>query len=741
MLLLSPRSWLTWFVWCIPVVLICLAWQMRDAIRVDIGSSDDPSVVQGFHRREQGITDTFQPYTYRWSEPEARLIFPARPLPGVLELRGSVPPDGTQITLSPGTRLHVDLPTSHGVEAVRRYQLLWPDESDGLGWVQVGIHAWRPEKQVERRSLGMLVAGATLASVQDISLRFPPLLLLVILASFPPLLNLFLRRCGLKAMPSMTLALLIGSVGIVLWGWQPWWIQPFVLNCLFALLSLTGMVWWMQQVVAMSAPTVRIPPSASFLLLLVVCSGLIPLYLLIKYGFNPALSQSQLIALWLHPLNLPVVAMVAGLALPWSSGRFRRVLLSVIVASLLIYGVERYAGAIGKDYATDFTAMFRGVRSFVQGGALYNLEHIRTNHLGDTYKYPPFFVFLMAPIVGLRYEGAILVWHLVNATLLIVAGWLLWRWSGLPLRSWSTLGLLCMLLTFKPVVDTLGNGQADILILASLAAALLTLKHAQWEWWGVLLTFPAAIKLYPAYLLVHGVALRRWRSLVAYGGAFALLYLISVVVLGRDVHTTFVYEVMPAIGGGTAWVENQTINGFLNRLTASQITLAPDEPGLVRWLTALSAILLSGWTLLRVQHLEPDAGFGLWIVTMLVILPIAWMHYQAILLIPFYQVLVRIELWGQSAAGTQPGNHLSDYWRSLLLYTLAWMLLCYGNQWTFFDRTMHGPVWALLLSYKLYGLLLLWFALAYDPIATQSCIREWAVRAGSTPPDRFAQRA
>jgi hypothetical protein len=30
-----------------------------------------------------------------------------------------------------------------------------------------------------------------------------------------------------------------------------------------------------------------------------------------------------------------------------------------------------------------------------------------------------------------------------------------------------------------------------------------------------------------------------------------------------------------------------------------------------------------------------------------------------------------------------------------------------GTLWTFFDKTLHGPFWQLILSYKFYGMLLL----------------------------------
>jgi hypothetical protein len=140
--------------------------------------------------------------------------------------------------------------------------------------------------------------------------------------------------------------------------------------------------------------------------------------------------------------------------------------------------------------------------------------------------------------------------------------------------------------------------------------------------------------------------------------------------------------------------------------------LQPGESLLVRGLTYLGALLCSVATALRVRHMTPEAGYTLWIVALLIIVPIAWMHYLALLVIPWYHLLVRLE------RAEQHGQAWLS-WRSLLCYCLAWMLLCYGNQWSFFDRTWHGPLWVLLLSFKWYGLLLLWVALAFDPTAAQ----------------------
>jgi hypothetical protein len=702
-MLLRAASWLLWL---LPPLLALLLWQGRVVESVNIGTPDDEHVVQQFYERETGQLRG-QPYTYRWSRPDAHLLLPARTLPGVVELYGTPPPDGTQIVLEMGERERVALPTSSGEAVLRHYQLLWPAQSDEMGWARLHIHADVPPERAEERPLGLLLADVTLSSVEPAPPRLPPLPLLLLLGTLAPLLALALRLAGLGRWGSIALGVALGSSVVLAWGWQPWWVQPFLVRGLLGVLALIGLLWWIQRTIP-AADTEPLPVPR-LLLVLVVSSGLIPLFLLLKYGLDFSLSAEELFWRWVYQGNLPVLAMLAGLALPFARGRLRVALFAVVALSLVGYGVDRFAGALAKDYSTDFTALFRGARSFLNGEGLYNLEHIRANHLGDTYKYPPFFVFLMGPLTDLFYVHAIVIWHLFNFGLLLLAAGLLWRWSGQPLRSWSTAGLALLLLTFKPVVDALSGGQADIIMLASLAAALLLLSRGRWFWSGAVLAFPAAVKLYTGYLLIHAVALRRWWALAGFAAAFALFNLLSVLVFGWDVHARFLFEVLPRIGGGTAWIENQTLNGFFNRFTVEQIALVPDQGGTVRVLTYAGALLFSALTFWYIRQMTPDAGFGLWIVTLLIILPIAWMHYQAILVIPFYQLLVRLE---RAGADARLG------WRPLLLYALAWMLLCYGNQWTFFDRTMYeGPFWTLLLSYKLYGLLLLWAALASDPTA------------------------
>lgn len=678
MRLLRVSSWLLLLV---PVLLGCILWQFSSNLAIDIGGLEDQDVAQGFYKREN--TDTS---VYRWSTPNASLSLPMSYAPGWMGLRGAPAPDGTivHLRISEGSSIALP-PETTGM--IRYYHVLWAPDATSDGWVRLGINAQLPEKRAEERELGMLLDRVTLVSAP--MRGAPPLQLLLILAGLPFCITGFFRLAGLGFWRSLAAGLLLGSVIVVAWYLRPLWLQAYLPFWVPALLVGCALVWWIGRSFAM-------PGVAGYRMLVafVACAGLLPFYLIQKYGLGG----------WFYWSNLPLLAALVALALPWSGPRLRRGLLGIIAVAIVGYAIFHYYDAFAVDYAVDFLPLFRGPRSFWNGQALYDLDAIRKNNLSATFKYPPFFALVMGPITGIFIGIAIQIWRAANALLLLASAFMLWRWSKRPLRAWSTIALVYIILAFQPMADTLGYAQVDLIVLFGLAAALLPLARGRWGWFGALLALPAVIKLYPAYILGVALTARRWRAILGFAGAFALLCAVSIAILGLPVHLTYLRDVLPLSGGGTGWVENQTLNGFLNRLLGDTIRLLPDMPGLARTLTYTGALLGTLLTMYRTRRMTPEASMGLWIVSMLIVLPASWIHYEVVLLIPFYQLFVRLE----RSPTPLP-------WRAALLYILAWGLLCYGNQWTFYESVLHGPVWELVLSYKLYALMLLWLAIALDP--------------------------
>ncbi len=682
-LIMGVIRYRAWLILLLPALLICLLWQRGSTTTIDLGIPGDQDILHGFYEREKNPG-----YTYRWSQPTALLQLPRSYFPGIIGFQGTAP-NGARVSLSLGNQAHVVLPPSDTV-FLRHYTLLAPALPDMWGWASIGITAQQSTARIEERPLGLLVDNLLLAAVRPLSL--PPLVILGILGLLPVVVTLLFRLADLTEWWSIFLGLLAGLVAVGIWHARPLWVQQYLPMWLPVLGIFGGLLLWMRR----ASTRLQDAPVVGMLIVFVVTAGLIPLYLLLKYG----------LLTMFHWHNLPVLAMLAALPLPFTSSRTRRLLTALVVIAVIGYALFNFYDAVRVDYATDFKPLFRGPRSVLNGGNLYDLDEIHANHLGTTYKYPPFFVLVMGPLTNLSFSAAIHSWRAFNTLLIVASGWMLWRWSKRPLRSWSTLALIYMLLAFQQLADTLGYAQVDIIVLVGLAAALCALRYQRWALWGACLAIPTAIKLYPAYLIVHAVASRRWQSFLAFLITLGTLTGLSILIIGLDVHVTYVRDVLPMIGGGTAWTENQTLNGFLNRLLATSIRLEPEPSGTVPFLTYLGAVLVTGLTWFRVQRLTSSAGFGLWIVTMLMLLPAAWIHYQVLLLIPFYQAFVRLD---------RAPDRFS--WHSLFCYGLAWFLLCYGNQWTFFDGMFHGPIWALILSYKFYGLLLLWWGIARDRTA------------------------
>jgi hypothetical protein len=391
----------------------------------------------------------------------------------------------------------------------------------------------------------------------------------------------------------------------------------------------------------------------------------------------------------------------------------------------------------------DFWIHFKHARGFLRDGApLYDLPAIEANHFGFAYKWPPLYAALLAPFVYQSGELVLLGHRLMNTLLLVgTAGLLLldFRLGNPNLKSkiqnlkshWPLAAAILMLFNFRPATDTIALGQFDIIALFCFTLALLAARRGRDGLAGALIAFLALIKLYPALLLAFFLLRRRWRALwgFALGGLACCAY--SLAVLGWQVHWDYLTSVVGRIGGGTAWVENQTFNGFASRLFAT--TLAADKFDYLPVTAATYAFfaLALGVAVLLAHEWggekrnlpravlppqlpraggEPEIApsnaqfsilnsqfsiqYSLFIILMIMAVPAAWMHYHAAAILPFAVLLC---YYGRS--GMPLGRALA--------LALAYALISYGNQWSFFNGTLLGGLSMLGLSYKFYGLLLL----------------------------------
>jgi hypothetical protein len=108
----------------------------------------------------------------------------------------------------------------------------------------------------------------------------------------------------------------------------------------------------------------------------------------------------------------------------------------------------------------------------------------------------------------------------------------------------------------------------------------------------------------------------------------------------------------------------------------------------------------SAWVAARPAERRSAAAavpFGVFLVVMVLAVPAAWIHYETVTIVTFLLVV-----W--SAAERPLTTALG------LAVSLAFGLIAYGNQWTFYDGSPRPGLTALGLSREFYGLLLLWSA-------------------------------
>jgi alpha-1,2-mannosyltransferase len=360
----------------------------------------------------------------------------------------------------------------------------------------------------------------------------------------------------------------------------------------------------------------------------------------------------------------------------------------------------------------DFWILFKGAREWTRGGSLYDLNAVITNHFGHVFKVPPFYGMLFTPFVtqdGFR----VLLFHRILNVILLAAAALIWlRMWNLRLVSVAGAGVL-ILLNFRPFADTLAFGQIDLALLLILTLALWALRSERDVAAGVLIALGTLFKIYPVLLLAFLIIKRSGRGLLGFALGMLLFNGAALAIMGWEMHRVYAFEVVPRIGGTTAWVENQTISGFITRLVSS-----PRDSGIFPDRTiALIATLISGAVafgacVLSFRPTERKTTtftlqYSQFLLLMVLVVPAAWMHYETLLFIPFAALLL-----------DKRDQTVGLLWAAALAASFG--LIAYGNQWSFYDGTVMGVLTVAGVSYKFYGMLLLGGLLA------GRLLNEWA---------------
>lgn len=657
---------------------------------------------------------------YRWGTGQSRVVLPqaGQPSNGVLTLsllspNAQAPMD---LTLTANEQPLVTMP----VQGQRTISLLVPGASLSGGDPRFGLLSETRSSATDPRPLGIGIARAVWS---ELGWTLPPLMQLLVIPGLVIVLGLLLLRLSHSPLVAAGIA---GAIGVALAlgaGLRPLEVAPYTPRILLmvALANAALLLW-----TALSRPGQRwweLPRRVDLPLLITLLGVSYWIVLLYHQSSNTIWDLTGPRA-GTRYIGLLTLAILLGLALIPRLATSTRWQAALVVLALSGVAEAAYSAWFSfRRSGPDFFILWRAAYDFHLGRPLYKITDVLTNHFGHVFKVPPFYGMLFLPIADAtdaQYNLALATHRALNIVLYLTTGGLLVRLLR-PRFGWrpalTTVGVIMGLM--QPPFDTIAYGQIDIMLLLLLTLTLLGLQSERSWLVGLGIALGTLFKLYPFMLVGFLFVRREWKAIGWVVGWLAILNGIAIAVMGVDNHVMYVTQVLPNIGGGTSWVENQTINGFLNRLSYDPLRTEPVRGLSINLLTYGGFALVAGASLLLSfapfdrKSSSYALQFAIFSVVMVLAVPAAWMHYSTITILAFAMLA-----WHSADRPLPLGK--------AVLLALSFGLIAYGNQWSFFDGTQNPGLPFLALSYKFYGLVVLWSVMVH------TIWRAWALRREST---------
>lgn len=329
--------------------------------------------------------------------------------------------------------------------------------------------------------------------------------------------------------------------------------------------------------------------------------------------------------------------------------------LPVLFVGLLLFFLLRHGVTYFAMTHVDLPSFYAAsVEVFGHGRSPYSPEQL-ARVLGPEvdvfpWLYPPTSLFVFWPLSWLRYAQAQTLVLFLNHVLLIALAWFLpLGVLRLPLpatRGEGRPGAIALCLTyvflFEPVFVTLYNGQTNLLLLAALSGAWVSLRRGHDALGAALLTLAVLLKTYPLLLLplLFMLGYRRAVSITLAG--LSTLVLASLLLLPSGLWTEWLTTIVPSGAPGAApsglfspaAVWNQGLNGVFARLfTESEwsqpLVVSPVLARVLTWLSVGGVGLATAAVTWRVRA-WPDAldrVFRVALPALFLVAPLSWEHH------------------------------------------------------------------------------------------------------------------
>jgi hypothetical protein len=267
--------------------------------------------------------------------------------------------------------------------------------------------------------------------------------------------------------------------------------------------------------------------------------------------------------------------------------------------------------------ASDFRVYYYASRVLIEGhGQLYG----PMSGIGwpQYYRYSPLFLLVVLPFALLPYKAAVAVWAVLKCAALYLLARELGRRLDFPQTGYWW--LIAMFLCGGFLVQELGLGNAQFLIFALVAVALLSLEKGPWPA-AFLLALAASIKIWPLFFVPYLVARRRIGVAAWTTSIIAGLTLLPAAYFGwtRNLSLLREWAVQEWTTGSLQvgmWFPGQSLSGILERyLTRMDYSTWTDR----------------NYVQLHLLHLNPD--YIPWIWGLLVggaYLALLWLAHETV---------------------------------------------------------------------------------------------------------------
>ncbi|MDP8244147.1 MAG: glycosyltransferase family 87 protein [Candidatus Hinthialibacter antarcticus] len=339
----------------------------------------------------------------------------------------------------------------------------------------------------------------------------------------------------------------------------------------------------------------------------------------------------------------------------------------------------------------------------------------------NPFVYPPFFALTLAPMTFLPYDAAWYLFNLFSHVAYLASLALLvrcFRKDPEPETIWWGL-LLIFSAAFFPLQRSFWAGQMNTYLLLCLSASAYALHRNKEIQAGFWLGLGAAIKVSPAFLLLFLLYKRKWKGFIAGMILVSASVVVSIAMLGWEVHAEFIHETRQMSYGSSTWANvgqgaqfhiephNQAPSAVWYRfLTQSNKSIGiMDAPALAKTMSYLTALLIVSALIMVTRPRRDETQlweFSLWGVAMLLLPSLMWDHYLVQAMLAFALAL-RIVFAG----------------RARLIWLLAiavWLCMVPYNYWLESRSVGWGVFFA---APKLYGLLCLSLFLLVNPFRVE----------------------